>query len=62
MTDNKNRFYSAREAAEYLGISKQTLLRYEKRGLFPNSRRNPINKWREYTLNDVQKLKKILGR
>ncbi|MDD5613575.1 MAG: MerR family transcriptional regulator [Candidatus Omnitrophica bacterium] len=62
MTDNKNRFYSVREVAEYLGISKQTMLRYEKRGLFPNSRRNPINKWREYTLSDVQKLKKILGR
>jgi DNA-binding transcriptional MerR regulator len=56
------RFYSVREVAEYLGISKQTLLRYEKRGCFPRARRNPINKWREYSWPDIQKLKRILGR
>lgn len=59
---NKKRYYSVREAAEILGVSKQTLLRYEKKGLFPQARRNPINKWREYTYSDIQKLIKILGR
>ncbi len=59
-TDKK--FYSIRDSAELLGVSKQTLMRYERRGFFPRARRNPINGWREYTLNDIQKLKKILGR
>lgn len=56
------RFYSAEEAALSLNISKQTLLRYEKKGIFPRSRRNPINKWREYLPEDIVKLKKILKR
>ncbi|MCD6080692.1 MAG: hypothetical protein B6D53_04750 [Candidatus Omnitrophica bacterium 4484_49] len=62
MLETKKKYYSVQEVAEILGISKQTLLRYEKRGFFPKARRNPINGWREYTWNDVQRLKKILGR
>ncbi len=58
----EKKFYSVREVANYLGISKQTLLRYEKKGCFPRARRNPINKWREYSWIDIQKLKSILGR
>ncbi len=58
----KKEFLQAEEIAQKLGISKQTLLRYEKRGIFPRSRRNLVNKWREYTENDVIKLKQILGR
>ncbi|RKY38391.1 MAG: hypothetical protein DRP72_01880 [Candidatus Omnitrophota bacterium] len=58
----RNKYYSAKEAAEILGISKQTLLRYEKRGIFPKPKRNLVNRWREYTESDVEKLKKILGR
>ncbi|HDN85924.1 MAG: hypothetical protein DRP68_07100 [Candidatus Omnitrophota bacterium] len=58
----KNKYYSAKEAAELLGISKQTLLRYEKRGIFPKPKRNLVNGWREYTESDLNRLKKILGR
>ena len=56
------RFYSAREAAEALGISKQTLIRYEAKGLFPRPRRNTLNRWREYTDRDIKRLKTIMGR
>lgn len=56
------KFYSAEEAASALSISKQTLLRYEKKGIFPRSRRNPINKWREFLPDDITRLKKILKR
>ena len=56
------KFFNAQEVAEGLGISKQTLLRYERKGIFPKPKRNPVNKWREYTDKDVDKLKKILGR
>ena len=62
MASSEKRYYLVIEVAGILGISKQTLLRYEKKGFFPRARRSPINKWREYTWNDVQKLKKILGR
>ncbi|MFH1414443.1 MAG: MerR family transcriptional regulator [Candidatus Omnitrophota bacterium] len=54
--------YAAQEIADILGISKQTLLRYEKRKIFPRPRRNPINKHREYSPDDLSRLKKILGR
>ncbi|RLD18428.1 MAG: hypothetical protein DRI36_01465 [Caldiserica bacterium] len=58
----KKKFYTAKEASEMLGISKQTLIRYEKRGFFPKPKRNAINGWREYTLEEIEKLKKIMGR
>ena len=56
------KYFSVWEVAKLLGISKQTLIRYENREIFPKPRRNYVNKWREYTLQDVKKLKEILGR
>ncbi|HEC68995.1 MAG TPA: MerR family transcriptional regulator [Candidatus Omnitrophica bacterium] len=58
----KGKFYNTKEAAQLLGISKQTLFRYEKKKIFPPPRRNPINNRREYTQQDILRLKKILGR
>lgn len=54
------RIYRTQEVAEKLGISKQTLLRYEKKGILPLSRRNFINSWREYTQGDIEELKRKL--
>jgi prepilin-type N-terminal cleavage/methylation domain-containing protein len=56
------KLYKASQAALRLGISKQTLLRYEKKGILPDSRRNHINSWREYSDEDLRKLKTILRR
>jgi DNA-binding transcriptional MerR regulator len=58
----KRRYYTATEVADSLGISKQTLIRYEHKGIFPRPRRNALNHWREYTLEDIKKLKKLMGR
>ena len=58
----KRNYLGAQEVAKELGISKQTLLRYEKKGVFPQSRRNLVNKWREYTDSDIVKMRRILGR
>ncbi|MBU1367027.1 MAG: MerR family transcriptional regulator [Candidatus Omnitrophota bacterium] len=59
----KDRYYfTVEEVARELGISKQTILRYEKRGIFPKPHRNPINHWRQYSSRDIKNLKKILGR
>lgn len=55
-------YYAPQEVAAMLGLSKQTLLRYEKKKIFPKPRRNPINKRREYSQDDINKYKKILGR
>lgn len=56
----KGIFYTTEQIARELGISKQTLFRYEKRGIFPKARRNSINRWRQYTEEDLRKLKEIV--
>ena len=58
----KKKYFTATEAASALGISKQTLLRYEARGVFPKAHRNHLNHWREYTAGDIQELQKLMGR
>ena len=59
---DKKRYFTATEAAVALGISKQTLIRYETRGVFPKANRNRLNHWREYTETDIQALRKLMGR
>ena len=56
------KYYSANEVARLLSISKQTLVRYESKGIFPNARRNKVNGWREYTINEINHLRKLIGR
>jgi DNA-binding transcriptional MerR regulator len=56
------KYLSAGEVAEALGISKQTLIKYEQKTIFPKARRNHLNGWREYTVEELKKLKKIMGR
>jgi len=58
----KERYYSVTETAHFLGISKQTLIRYENKNLFPAARRNALNGWREYTEDDIKRLRAIMGR
>ena len=58
----REKFYSATEAAEFLGISKQTLIRYENKKVFPKPKRNAVNGWREYTAGEIRRLKDIIGR
>ena len=52
--------YNIQEVAVILGIYKGTIKNYEDKGIFPKSHRNPINKYREYTTQDVEILKRIL--
>ncbi len=59
---NPLKYYSINEVAELLGISKQTVIRYETKGVFPKAKRNKLNGWREYTDKDILALKKIMGR
>ena len=59
---NPEKYYSANEVARLLGISKQTLVRYEAKGIFPRAKRNKVNGWREYTVSDINHFRKIMGR
>ena len=59
---HKKVYFTTTEVASALGISKQTLLRYETKGIFPKANRNQVNRWREYTEADIETLQKILGR
>ena len=59
---NRAKYYSATETAEFLGISKQTLIRYENKKVFPKPKRNVLNGWREYTEEEIKKLRTIMGR
>lgn len=59
---NKERYYSTTEAAQFLGISKQTLIRYENKKIFPRPKRNAVNGWREYTEDEIRRLRAIMGR
>jgi len=52
--------FNIQEVADILGIYKGTIKNYETRKIFPQSKRNPINEYREYTEEDIEQLKKIL--
>jgi prepilin-type N-terminal cleavage/methylation domain-containing protein len=56
------KIYKISQVAQKLGISKQTLVRYEKKGILPKSPRNHINSWREYTEEDIRRMKGILSK
>jgi DNA-binding transcriptional MerR regulator len=56
----KGHYCTVAQTAAMLGISKQTLLRYEAKGLFPKARRNPFNRWREYSDDDIRHLRRLM--
>ncbi|MFH0790321.1 MAG: MerR family transcriptional regulator [Candidatus Omnitrophota bacterium] len=56
----KGRFFTGQQVAQRLGISKQTLFRYEKKGVFPKPPRSVINRWRQYTEDDIKRLQDII--
>ncbi len=52
--------FTVQEVADILGIYRGTVINYEKKGIFPEPRRNPINGYREYTEDEIEGLKSIL--
>ncbi|GEM_PF-576608 len=53
------KYYSISEAADILGVNKETLRRWDKTGKFTTNR-NPINNYRVYTANQVNQFVKDL--
>jgi DNA-binding transcriptional MerR regulator len=60
MIANGAKKYTVQGVADILGIYKGTVINYEKRGIFPEPRRNPINGYREYTEEEIERLKTIM--
>lgn len=52
--------YNVQEVADILGVYRGTVINYEKKKIFPEPRRNPINGYREYTEEDLEHLKRII--
>ena len=52
--------YTVQEVADILGIYRGTVINYEKKGIFPSPRRNAINGYREYSEEDIERLRSIV--
>jgi DNA-binding transcriptional MerR regulator len=52
--------FTVQQVADILGLYRGTVINYEKKGIFPDPRRNPINGYREYTEEDVNNLREII--
>jgi DNA-binding transcriptional MerR regulator len=48
------------QVAEILGISKKTVKNWLKSGLIPEPRRNPMNRYRCWTLQDIEGIRRII--
>lgn len=59
---SKERTFSPVEICEMFGISKSTLLRWEREGIISAVRRNPSNDQRLYTQEDIRKIGQQLSR
>lgn len=54
-------YYNPHQAANLIGISKQTLIRWEKKKKIPLAKRNHLNQHRVYTTEDIEKIKQLMG-
>jgi len=60
MIAHSTKKYTVQQIADMLGIYRGTVINYEKKGIFPQPHRNPINGYREYTEEDLDKLRRIM--
>lgn len=54
--------FTAKAVAEILGVYKRTLFNWEAAGKIPKAKRDPMNNYRYYLDEDIEKLKKITKR
>lgn len=60
MMNELKKKYNVQEVADLLGLYRGTVINYEKKSIFPEPKRNPINGYREYTEEDIGKLREIV--
>ncbi len=56
------KYYRVSDVCKILGIFKNTLYNWEKKGKIPKAHRDPMSGWRLYSEEDIEKIKKISGR
>lgn len=54
-------YLSTGQVAEILGITKKTLKNWLKAELIPEPHRNPMNRYRRWTLQDVEVIRRIVS-
>jgi DNA-binding transcriptional MerR regulator len=54
-------YLSTGQVAEILGITKKTLKNWLKAELIPEPERNPMNRYRRWTLQDIESIRRILS-
>jgi len=59
MENKQEKIYYITEFAQKVGVYKDTVRNYQKRGLLPN-RRNPVNNYRVFTDADIETVRNIL--
>lgn len=55
-------YYRVSEVCKELGIFKNTLYIWERKGKIPKAYRDPMSGWRLYTKEDIKRIRKISGR
>ena len=53
-------YLSTGQVAEILGITKKTLKNWLKSSLIPEPKRNPMNRYRYWTLQDIESIRRIV--
>ncbi len=53
-------YLSTGQVAEILGVTKKTLKNWLKARLIPEPDRNPLNRYRRWTLQDVETVRRII--
>lgn len=61
MSKSNNR-YTSKQVADILKIYKRTLFNWEEAGKIPKAKRDPMNNYRYYTKEDINRLKIITKR
>ncbi len=54
-------YLSTGQVAEVLGVTKKTLKNWLKAELIPEPERNPVNRYRRWTLQDIETIRRILS-
>jgi len=56
------KYYRVSEVCKAVGIFKNTLYNWEKKGKIPKAYRDPMSGWRLYSEKDIEKIRRISGR
>jgi DNA-binding transcriptional MerR regulator len=54
-------YLSTGQVAEVLGVTKKTIKNWLKSSLIPEPHRNPSNRYRRWTLQDIECIRRILS-